>query len=172
MPCQERIFRPPMSIMWGLRDSALNHPLDTNSQFPSKPTGGQKRCLSFTSPSYPLNTQQVISAKCYLCVNSWGEGYPGSPGVSETKVDVNLHLHPEGNTAACPPRLPQENSTLTSLPGRPQKNSVLSSSCPSYAERIISFVSVFRILMFKLMHLLMLNAAFHPEHEEFFRSPE
>ena len=64
-------------------------------------------------------------------------------------------------------------SILTSLPGRPQKTSAVSSSCLRYAERISSFVSVFRILMFKLMHLFMLNVAFYPEHYEFFfRSPE
>lgn len=55
----------------------------------------------------------------------------------------------------------------------PRENSVVSPSCLSYAGRISSFVSALGILMFKLMHLFMLNAAFHPEHYEFFfRSPE
>lgn len=58
-------------------------------------------------------------------------------------------------------------------PLSPLKNpSVASSSCQSFAERIRSFFSsVFRILMFKRMHLFRLNVAFHPKHYQFsFRS--
>ena len=60
---------------------------------------------------------------------------------------------------------PPGGKVYLDLPCHPLKNSsVASPSGPSYAERISGFVSVFRIPVFKLMYLFMLNAAFHPEH--------